>query len=291
MKKAVITLNIGGTYEPNITDMTYPFMRYWADKIRADFVEITERRFPDWPPAYEKLQVADLGKGYDWTIFLDADTLWYPDNPDWTDLVRKDTVIHYGWDFSSLRFLADPYFLRDGRHVGTPGWCTMASDWVRDDLYTPLNMPPEVAASRISPIVAEAQRRITAEHLLDDYTLSRNIARFGLRVETVQNLSQTNKLGGQWAFHNFFLDAEDKVLAMRALLGGEAELRRILIGDREEMGIEEAQEINDKVERIKNAVLTLGQRKELGDREMPGWHVPVDLLNRRTRGPIVLKNG
>ncbi len=287
MKKAVITLNIGRAYEPNIVDMTYPFMRYWADKIHADFLEITERKFPEWPAAYEKLQVAEIGKGYDWTIFLDADTLWYPDNPDWTELVKKDTVVHYGWDFSLLRFDSDPYFLRDGRHVGTPGWCTMASDWTRDDLYTPLSMPPEVAASRIHPIVAEAQRRIGPEHLIDDYCLSRNIARFGLRVETVTNLVQTHKLGGYWAFHNFFLTAEDKTLAMRALLGGEEELIRVLSGGRDE--VDEGQEIQDKVERIKNAILSPAQRKDLGGAQMPGWHVPVDLLNRRTRGAIRLK--
>jgi hypothetical protein len=43
MKKLLITFDINYTKE--ITDITYPYMKSYADKIGADFKIITERKF------------------------------------------------------------------------------------------------------------------------------------------------------------------------------------------------------------------------------------------------------
>ena len=80
LKKTLYTLNIGN-YGPEITALTYPYMRRYAEKIGADFFIITERKFPGWPVTFEKLQIYELSQQHanDWNIFCDGDCLIHPD--------------------------------------------------------------------------------------------------------------------------------------------------------------------------------------------------------------------
>jgi hypothetical protein len=60
MKKTLYTLSVndkhpGQDFEPEITALTFPLMRKYAHKIGADFHVIRERKHPDMPPVYEKL--------------------------------------------------------------------------------------------------------------------------------------------------------------------------------------------------------------------------------------------
>lgn len=68
-KKTVFTLNVDG-YAPEITALTYPLIEAYAEKIGADFHIISERKFPEWPVTYEKLQIFELARemGNDWNI-------------------------------------------------------------------------------------------------------------------------------------------------------------------------------------------------------------------------------
>src|SRR5512141_1373958 len=114
-KKTVFTLNVDG-YAPEITALTYPFIMAWARRIGASFHVIDERRFPEWPVVYEKLQVYALAQqmANDWNIFIDSDALVHPDAPDFTRLLSKDTVAHYGADMAAIRWTYDRFFQRDG---------------------------------------------------------------------------------------------------------------------------------------------------------------------------------
>jgi hypothetical protein len=212
----VYLLNIGGGYAPELTALTYPHIEFYAEKIGADVCRIAERRFPDWDVAYEKLQIYELARerGDDWSIYIDSDALIHPELPDLTALIPRDTVAHNGVDFAPFRWRYDEYFLRDGRHIGSCNWLAVASDWCRD-LWRPLDdLTPEQAADNIRVTVDERNPRmleedgktpragivIKAEHLVDDYALSRNIARFGLKFTTLAELWP--KLGMEVA--NFF---------------------------------------------------------------------------------------
>ena len=42
---------------------SYVFMKFYADKIEADFVVIKGAKKPDWPIACEKMQIYDLKAG------------------------------------------------------------------------------------------------------------------------------------------------------------------------------------------------------------------------------------
>jgi hypothetical protein len=213
VKKTIYTLNVN-KYAPEITALTYPLLKHYANKCGADFHVISKRKYLDWPVTYEKLQIYDLAhkRNDDWSIFLDSDTLVHPETLDWTNYITPDVVMHNGTDYAAIRWKYDKYFLRDGRNIGSCDWNTTASSWCQD-LWKPLDdMTPEEAIKSIFPTNSEVTTVITAEHLIDDYALSRNIAKFGLKTTTIQELQK--KLGfteANFYFHIYTDTTQDKV--------------------------------------------------------------------------------
>lgn len=217
MRKCVFTLCVDD-YDSRITDITFPLMQRWAEKIGASFYVIRDRRFPEWPVVYEKLQVYQLGRemANDWNIFFDADAMVHPDTLDFTNHLPKDTVMHNGRDVASNRWNYDEYFWRDGRHIGACNWMAVASDWCLD-LWHPLeDLTLSEAVKRIHPIVMEGNTGITAEHLIDDFTLSRNIARYGLKFTTFPEIWRSfgQKFGYLW--HQFMKTNDEKLFGWEA---------------------------------------------------------------------------
>jgi hypothetical protein len=221
VKKTIFTLNIDG-YAPEITSITFPLIHHWAKKIGADFYVIKDRKWPSFPPVYEKLQIYQLAQDMrnDWNIYIDADALVHPSMPDVTCMLKKDTVIHNGKDFASVRWHYDRYFWRDGRNIGSCNWFTVASDWCID-LWHPLDdITKEEAFENIFPTVNEENSgAMDRTHLIDDYTLSRNIAKYGLKFTTFLDL-QKEWLGGPGGFlwHRYAISNEQKVKEMGEVL-------------------------------------------------------------------------
>jgi hypothetical protein len=212
MKKTVFTLNVNG-YSKEITDLTYPLLKYWTHKIGAEFFEIKERKYPDMPVVYEKIQIYDLGREMknDWNIYIDSDALIHPETIDWTLYLKKDTVAHNGNDMANVRWRYDKYFMRDGRQIGSCNWHSIASDWCID-LWHPLEIPLEEALDNIYPTVMELNTIITKEHLIDDYTLSRNIAKYGLKFKKLQQLQIDVGLPDAYFFwHEYVRNIEEKI--------------------------------------------------------------------------------
>jgi hypothetical protein len=217
MKKTLFTLNVDG-YAPEITALTYPLFKRYAHKIGADFHVITDRKYPSLPPVYEKLQIFNLGQNSDWNIYIDSDALVHPDLFDATEFIGKDTVMHNGVDLANNRWKYDNYFRRDGRHIGSCNWFTVASDWCID-LWHPLDdISYEQALLNIFPIQVELNSVITREHLIDDYILSRNIARFGLKFKTLLGLMKELGDTGNYLWHQYTMTTEEKVVQMRGIL-------------------------------------------------------------------------
>ena len=220
MRKTIYTLNIGN-YAPEIRELTYPLMKRYAHKIGAEFFEITERKWPELPPVYEKFQIYELGREHknDWNIYLDADALVHPEFPDITSLLNKDMVCFHWKDFAPIRFRYDNVFLRDGRNIGEGNWFAIASDWCLD-LWHPLDdITFDQACDNIFPTVLEAKTVIKRDHLIDDYLVSRNIARYGLKHCTI--LEELQKIGIQsfnYLFHEYVNTVEEKVVFMKNLL-------------------------------------------------------------------------
>jgi hypothetical protein len=219
-KKCLFTLNVDN-YSPQICEMTVPLFRQIAKKINADFYIIKDRRFPGFPAAYEKLQIYYLAQemNLDWAWFLDIDAVVSPDIMDMTSIIPFDTVAHWGRDIASNRWRMDQFFLRDGRQISSCNWNTLASKWCLD-LWHPLNdISLEEAVSNIFPINIELDKGIYSEHLIDDYTLSRNIAKYGLKFTTFRE--QFVKLGyaeNAFVWHNYMLPLDQKIIETAKVL-------------------------------------------------------------------------
>lgn len=204
MKKTIFTLSVDN-YSPMVTDITFPWLKRYAKKIGADFQVITNRKFRSdgLPSVIEKLQIFELGRKSDWNIYIDADCLVHPDFFDVTELLTPDTVLHNATDFALNRFKYDDYFRRDGRNIGSCNWFTIAHRQCLD-LWRPPDISYKQAIRNIRPVRTETRNKIKPEHLLDDYILSRNIARFGLKVKLLRDLlTQLGNGNGEYLWHPF----------------------------------------------------------------------------------------
>ena len=217
-RKTIWTLNID-KYAPNITQLTYPLIERYAKKIGASFEVITTKKFPDWPVVYEKLQIFELGKNEDWNIYIDSDALVHPDLFDVTEYLAKDTVLQNGKDLAGNRWKYDRFFQRDGRHIGCCNWFTVASNWCRE-LWKPLeDLTRQQAVDNISLTVVEKNSGLMdTGHLVDDYTLSRNIAQYGLKFETFIEMKKRLGDSGDYLWHLYTIPVSEKVRKMREVL-------------------------------------------------------------------------
>ncbi len=225
--KTIFTLNIGD-YCPELRAITRPWLEFYANKIEAEIFDITERRYPDMPVTYEKLQIFEIAKTRksDWNIYIDSDALINPETPDFTNHLNKDTVAHNGRDYAGVRWSYDTYFRRDGRNIGSCNWFTIASDWCLD-LWHPLDIPLEQALANIRPTIEEQLSGVCNDtHLIDDYTLSRNIARFGLKFTTILEMMaqfgfrnlQDRRPFNNFLYHLYNISNEEKRRRMIVLL-------------------------------------------------------------------------
>jgi hypothetical protein len=220
MKKTLYTLNIDN-YSPEITALTYPLIKRWANKIEAEFYVIDKRVFPKhYAPVYEKLQIYELQyeRSDDWSIFVDSDALIHPDMWDPTNYLHKDTVAHNGNDMAGNRWRYDRFFRRDGRNIGSCNWLTIASDWCRE-LWHPLDdITYEEALENIFPIQDELNTVVKKEHLIDDYVLSRNIAKYGLHFENLFSIQSRLGDTGSYFWHQYTIDIPTKIVQMQEVL-------------------------------------------------------------------------
>lgn len=235
-KKTLYTLCVDN-FEPAITAITFPLLKAYADKIGAEFYIISQRKHPDMPPVYEKFQIWDIEKERrsDWIVFMDADALFHPDFWDPTAVVGKDMTIGYASDFVPIRWEPDKYFLRDRRWIGKGNWISFVSDWCLDYWHPLDDITFEEAVKCIHPTHEELSTVIKPSHLIDDWLVSRNIARYGLKHVLIPELCETFKapmfmqsrvlLPGQtqpglvpmW-FHEYRMPAEQKVPRMQQKL-------------------------------------------------------------------------
>jgi len=220
MKKTIYLLNIDH-YEPAITAMTYPLIYRYADRIGAEVVKITERKFPDYPVVYEKLQIYELAKerGDDWIFYIDSDCVVHPDLFDITEVLPHDTVLQYNNDFALTRFDPDDIMRKDRRFIGT---CNFFTVFHKDclELYRPLeDMTLEEALPRMH--VSNQERRIGMEdgHLIDDFVITRNLAKNGFEYLTLRELlKRYNRENDEYLYHIHVLSAGEKEAAIMGML-------------------------------------------------------------------------
>jgi hypothetical protein len=156
-------------YFPELTQYTIPNLERFAQRIGAKFHVISDRKYPEFPPTYEKLQIHTLGKDNDWNILVDADAMFSPQMFDPTSVVAPN-YIGYHMEFdASLLFEPDEYFFRDGRKKGI-ATTFMVVPRACHDIWTPLEFSADVAKTKTK-----------RWFIVDEYCVSRNLARFGLK--------------------------------------------------------------------------------------------------------------
>lgn len=187
MTATIYTLDINN-YMPEVTKITFPLMKKYAEKCNGKFHIINSNFYRSYPVAMNKFLIKNISvqMNDEWSIFIDADALIHPDMPDITKMLRKDTLAMYGFDQASLRFTMDDYFTRDGRNLSSCGWFIVCSNLLIEDLW---KFPDESFIELFPKIkVLEAERELIGpDHLMDEYVLSHNIARFGLKTATLHD--------------------------------------------------------------------------------------------------------
>lgn len=154
-----------------ICAITVPLIKAYAQRIGADVNMIGSfRAFPDYPPAYERMQIHAAGRHYNWNICVDTDMLLGPLLADTTTKVTRDAIgliMHYS---ASQSFPVNHrFFSRDRRDLVPVEAFIVTSDWTHD-LWEPLsgNARANLAAIRNEIQIAE-------------YAMAFNMAKYGLR--------------------------------------------------------------------------------------------------------------
>jgi hypothetical protein len=160
-------------YAPELCAITLPTIRAYAERIGADFNLITTRKFPTYPINYERLQIYEAGKDYDWNLNIDADMVIGKRLHDITvDAPEHLVRIVMRFDATMYFNVEDNiYFKRDGRNVGLVDAFIVTSR-LTHDLWEPLPGPFE----EYLPVFKDNQSRRVSE-----FCLSQNLARYGLQ--------------------------------------------------------------------------------------------------------------
>lgn len=182
MRKTVYVLNIGN-YMPDLCSITIPTIEAWARRIGAKIGMITERKFPEWPVTYEKLQIHELSREDDWSLYIDADTVISPALGDPTTVFPPTHVGVFMAYTASMLFPSDNYFARDGRNLGL-ATNFIVTNPMTNDLWTPFQETAEDILPRLAPTDKYPHR----PHLVDEYCLSRNLARYGLKYSGIVDM-------------------------------------------------------------------------------------------------------
>jgi len=170
MKKACIHTVVINNWFPELCELTLPLIEKWANNIGADFNLITTPMFEGYPPNYERFQIWEQGREYQWNINIDADFIVDPSLEDVTDndpaIVRAEAYM-----IASTFFYSNKYFLRDGRNMGMSDNFILSSS-LTHDVWTPLGMSYDAAKEHC----------ILDPRQVSEFAISLNIARFGLKA-------------------------------------------------------------------------------------------------------------
>lgn len=179
--KIIHTLNIDN-YFPELTELTLPKIKEYCVKVGAELNIITERKYPDYPVTYEKLQIFEFGKDARWNALFDLDLLISKDAP---DIFSGDpSRVYFQQSFPANSFFnIDKYFMRDGRNIGIAAYILVSSN-LTHDLWEPLNIDYNISKNFV--------RR---QHIIDEYCLSRNLAKYGFKYSGIGNFEHFNHIG------------------------------------------------------------------------------------------------
>lgn len=159
-------------YEQEMCLITIPTIKDYAKKIGADFNFINKAKFDGFPPNYERFQIWEDGKKYDWNFNIDADFLIHPDCEDPTNYLDPSYIgALMSFDIDPV-FKINKYFIRDGRNTGLSDNYIITSS-LTHDLWEPFNGSFEEAQEHC---LTSQKRRVS------EFVVSNNMAKYGLKM-------------------------------------------------------------------------------------------------------------
>ena len=188
MRKLIHVVNINNFF-PELFALTSPTIRSYAERNGYMINMITERKFPDYPINYEKMQVYEDGKDADVNILCDADMLIHPQFPDVTTFLQRDSIAfndnyNISWKYHVDRI---KYFMRDGRDVGIATNFVVSSD-LTHDVWEPLSLSQKDIEDLAKKENTESENDPSQRgwgHYADEFALSYNMAKYGLKYTGV----------------------------------------------------------------------------------------------------------
>ena len=188
MRKLIHVVNINDFF-PELFALTYPTIRSYAERNGYMINMITERKFPDYPINYEKMQVYEDGKDAEVNILCDADMLIHPEFPEVTKFLKRDSIAfndnyNISWKYHVDRIR---YFMRDGRDVGIATNFVVSSDWTHD-VWEPLSLSHKDIEDLAKKENTESENDPSQRgwgHYADEFALSYNMAKYGLKYTGV----------------------------------------------------------------------------------------------------------
>ena len=188
MRKLIHVVNINNFF-PELFALTYPTIRSYAERNGYMINIINERKFPDYPINYEKLQVYEDGRDAEVNILCDADMLIHPEFPEVTEFLKRDSIAfndnyNISWKYHVDRIR---YFMRDGRDVGIATNFVVSSDWTHD-VWKPLPLSQKDIEDLAKKEATEGDNDPTQRgwgHYADEFALSYNMAKYGLKYTGV----------------------------------------------------------------------------------------------------------
>ena len=188
MRKLIHVVNINDFF-PELFALTYPTIRSYAERNGYMINMITERKFPDYPINYEKMQVYEDGKDAEVNILCDADMLIHPKFPDVTTFLQRDSIAfndnyNISWKYHVERI---PYFMRDGRDVGIATNFVVTSDWTHD-AWEPIPLSAKDIENLAKKEITESGNGSEGRgwgHYADEFAISFNMAKYGLKYTGV----------------------------------------------------------------------------------------------------------
>ena len=188
MRKIIHVVNINDFF-PELFALTYPTIRSYAERYGYGINIISERKFPEYPINYEKMQVYEDGKNAEVNILCDADMLIHPQFPDVITFLYRDSIAfndnyNISWKYHVDRIR---YFMRDGRDVGIATNFVVSSDWTHD-IWKPLPLSQKDIEDLAKKEATEGENDPNQRgwgHYADEFALSYNMAKYGLKYTGV----------------------------------------------------------------------------------------------------------
>lgn len=87
----VLTISVGDAYQ-KMAEITHPSIKKYAEKIGADFLNLSEKKIAQTTPHWEKFQIFDLLSKYNRILYLDTDLIVREDCPNLFDEVDESKL-------------------------------------------------------------------------------------------------------------------------------------------------------------------------------------------------------